>query len=271
MGPEQAIHRSILTMDIEGYSNRSNPAQASLRAALYDLAAASAADAGLDWSEFGIEDAGDSILLFIPAAVPPARLAGSFIRALDERLAERALQTSPEYSMRLRVALHHGLVDQDAHGWSGDAINLTARLLDAQPLRDVLKAANRARLVFIVSDDLYQDVIRHQYRTIDTAAYRPVTFDVKQQRGITGWIFVPGYPNPPTVDGMTREERQAEHSAPNAPQHPTPHAFPVPPPSLTFNHTTNHTTQTFNGPVSGGVGGGNNVHLHGSDSAGTGS
>lgn len=255
MGPEQAVHRSILTMDIEGYSNRANPAQASLRAALYDLAAGCAADAGLDWSEFGIEDAGDSILLFIPATVPPVKLAGPFIRALDDRLAERSRQTSPEYSMRLRVALHHGLVDRDAHGWSGEAINLTARLLDAQPLRDVLKVASRARLAFIVSDDLYRDVIRHQYRTIDTAAYRPVRFDVKQQHGIAGWIFVPGYSNPPTVGGMNRDERQdpdagggARHGAgqEGAQQQANPR-FP-PAPSVGFVVNNNG---TFTGDVAG--------------------
>jgi len=266
MGPEQAIHRSIMTMDIEGYSSRGNPAQAALRAALYDLAAACAAEAGLDWPEFGLEDAGDSILLFIPATVPPVRLAGPFVRALNERLAERARQSSPEYSMRLRVALHHGLVARDAHGWSGDAINLTARLLDARPLREALSAATRAHLAFIVSDDLYQDVIRHQYRSIDTAAYRRVSFDVKQQHGLVGWIFVPGYSSPPIDRGTTSDERHDEDPGRSAPQN-SGHPFPVPPPSLTFNHNT----LTFNGPVSGGVGGGNNVNVHGDDSDGTGS
>ncbi|MBS2965369.1 adenylate/guanylate cyclase domain-containing protein [Actinocrinis puniceicyclus] len=242
MGPEQAIHRSILAMDIEGFSTRANPVQRSLRSALYELARAAAADAGLEWQGFGVQDAGDSILLFIEPTVPPAQLAGPYLRALVDRLAERTRQVSAEYTMRLRIALHHGLVDADGHGWCGDAVNLTARLLDADTLRQVLKAAGRAQLVFIVSDGLYRDVIRHQYRAIDTAAYRSVSFDVKQQHGIVGWVYVPGYPSPPGLGGEARE--QSPPAGPG-PQRPSTPAFPAVP-SGGFSFTNN-------GTVNGGV------------------
>jgi hypothetical protein len=209
MGPEQAIHRSVMAMDIEGYSTRANPVQHSLRAALYALAEAAAADAGLEWSQFGVQDAGDSILLFVEPTVPPFRLAGPYLRALDDRLAERSGQVSTQYAMRLRVALHGGLVNRDAHGWYGDAVNLTARLLDAQPLREVLKTATRAHLAFIASEHLYTEVISQQYRTIDTAAYQRVRFAAKHTDGLTGWVYVPGYAAPPALAGAPREGRSA--------------------------------------------------------------
>lgn len=210
MGPEQAIHRSVMAMDIEGYSTRPNPVQHSLRAALYDLAEAAAGDAGLEWPQFGVQDAGDSILLFVEPTVPPFRLAGPYLRALDDRLAEHSRQVSAQYSMRLRVALHSGLVNRDAHGWYGDAVNLTARLLDAQPLREVLKTATRAHLAFIASELLYTEVISQHYRTIDTAAYQRVRFAVKHTDGLTGWVYVPGYAAPPELAAAPRQE----HSAP---------------------------------------------------------
>lgn len=255
MEPEQAIHRSIMAMDIEGYSTRGNPAQSSLRAALYDLAQASTDDVGLDWSQFGVQDAGDSILLFIPSTVPPVRLVGTLVRALDDRLAERSRRTSAEYAMRLRVALHYGLVQRDRHGWSGDAVNLTTRLLDAQPLREVLSAATRARLVFIVSDDIYQDVIRHEYRSIDTAAYCPVRFDAKQMRDVVGWVFVPGYPSPPILG--SGEKPGAERSSSRA-QEERPAATASAPQGFNF---------TINGDVKGDVAGVKNIYMSGGDGA----
>jgi class 3 adenylate cyclase len=198
MEPDQAVHYSFVAFDIEGFSTRADPVQSTLRKDLYLVVGAAVADAGLDWDALRHADSGDGMMLYVPASVSPIVLAGPMLRALQDRLAERERRSSAEYAMRLRVALHHGLAQRDAHGWAGDAINLTARLLDGQPVRDALAAAQRANMVVIVSEDLYQTVVRHRYRTIDSAAYRRVTFAVKRD-SLTGWVSVPGYPAPPGI------------------------------------------------------------------------
>ena len=72
----------------------------------------------------------------------------------------------------------------------------TARLVDAQPLRDTLAAASRAHLAFIVSDEIYRGIIRHEYRFIDASTFRPVRLSLKEL-DTTAWVHVPGYPAPP--------------------------------------------------------------------------
>jgi len=192
----RSTHVSILVVDIEGYGRRPNPIQASLRTAMYDVVRGAVADCHLPWDEFTALDRGDGILLLVPPATSPVDLAGPLIRALDEGLTEKARMFSAAHAMRLRVALHAGLVEEDTHGWVGEAINTTARLVDAQPLRDTLAAASRAHLAFIVSDEIYRGIIRHEYRFIDASTFRPVRLS-RKELDTTAWVHVPGYPAPP--------------------------------------------------------------------------
>ncbi len=110
------------------------------------------------------------------------------------------------------MALHQGLVQPDARGWSGDAVNTTFRLVNADPLRQVLTEAISARMVFVVSDEIYQNVVRHGHRTIDPAAYLPMTFRAKHDRVIKAWVMVPGYPAPPGCPWLPRRS----HGGPTA-------------------------------------------------------
>ncbi|MFD0259964.1 hypothetical protein ACFXKJ_28130 [Kitasatospora indigofera] len=195
--PMAAVHHWIVVLDIESFSARSDPLQRSLRAAMYDVLHAAVEQAGIPGDALSTEDRGDGVLILFQAQVPPVQLAGALVRALDDCLREKAAVFSEAHAMRFRVALHQGLVSRDARGWSGDAVNTAFRLVDAAPLRDVLSAAGRARLAFIASDEVYRAVIRHDHRTVDPAAYLPVTFEAKHGVEITGWVTVPGYPSPP--------------------------------------------------------------------------
>ncbi|RKT17546.1 hypothetical protein BX285_1923 [Streptomyces sp. 1114.5] len=196
-----AVHHWIVVLDIEGFSTRPNPVQRSLRQAMYEVLRDALAEAGLPDGAVATEDRGDGVLVLVQPQVSPVLLAGALVRALDDCLAEKARIFNEAHALRLRVALHQGLVSRDADGWSGDAVNWTFRLVDAAPLREVLARAGRANLAFIVSDEVYQAVVRHEYRTVDPAAYLPVGFEAKHGIPARGWITVPGYPAPPGLDG----------------------------------------------------------------------
>lgn len=192
-----AVHHWVMVLDIEGFSARSNPVQQSLRRAMYEVLHQAVEQAGLPADAVFTEDRGDGVLVLVQPDVSPILLAGQLLRALDDCLREKAVVFSEAHAMRFRVALHQGLVSRDVQGWSGDAVNYTFRLVDAQPLREVLATASRAKLAFIVSDELYQAVIRHEYRTIDPASYLPIVSEAKHGLELRGWITVPGYPAPP--------------------------------------------------------------------------
>ena len=223
---------AVLVVDIESYGPRPNPFQASLRRAMYDVLREACADAGMDWESIVHLDRGDGVILLVPAATSIVTVAGPFLRDLDAVLAEKAAMFSRAHRMRLRVGLHQGLCQRDDTGWMGEAINTACRLVDAQPLRDALAAASDARMAVIVSDEIYQTVIRHGYRQMDPASFAPITLAAKELTGATAWISVPGRSYPAGL-GAARpgpagaRDRRAAADVPAAAPGPAPDAGTV--------------------------------------------
>lgn len=203
----------VVVIDIEGFSERPDPVQASLRRAMYQVLTTAVDDAHLVWKDFQPQDRGDGVIMIVGAHVSPVALAGEFVRALDAGLAEKATMYSADHQMRFRIALHQGLTNPDDEGWSGDAINTACRLVDAQLLRDTLIAARRAQVALIVSDSFYQSVIRPDHRSINRSTFAPVTLTSKNLVDFVAWIQVPGYPAPPKLP-RTRHTGPVSRSTP---------------------------------------------------------
>jgi len=211
---------SIMVVDIENFSGRSNPVQTSLRAAMYEVIDAAAQDAHLAWDRVVMEDRGDGLLLVIPPDLSQVSLAGDYVDALRDVLAEKARMYSAEHTLRMRVALHQGMATRDARGWSGDAVNFTFRLCDADPLRTALRETSDAMLAFIVSDEFYQAVIRHGYRSIDTGSFAAIRFDAKNLPDTPAWVRVPGFPAPVLTAEPTKPTGPTNSAGPTKPPGP---------------------------------------------------
>jgi class 3 adenylate cyclase len=245
-GTPVANFYSLMVIDIENFSGRSNPVQTSLRAAMYEVMDAAAQDAHLPWDRVVTEDRGDGMLLVIPPDLSQISLAGDLVDALRDVLAEKARMYSAEHTLRMRVALHQGMVTRDVRGWSGDAVNFTFRLCDAEPLRVALRDTAGALLAFIVSDEFYQAVVRHGYRSIDTGSFAAIRFDAKNLPGIPAWVRVPGVPAPLMSDGPTR---------PPGPRSPGGSPPPAIDPSVPAPGSGGGMTIMVNGTVNGGIAG----------------
>jgi hypothetical protein len=204
-----------VVVDIEGFSQRSDPVQRSLRRAMYEVLTTAVDDAHLTWVDFHPQDRGDGVIMIVGGHVSPVALAGEFVRALEWGLAEKAGIHSADHQMRFRVALHQGLANPDDEGWSGDAINTACRLVDAQPLRDTLAEARRAQVALIVSNSFYQSVIRPGHRSMDPSTFAPVTVTSKNLVDFSAWVQVPGYAAPPKLP-RTRRNRTAPTAMPTS-------------------------------------------------------
>lgn len=192
---------SIVVVDVERFGQRTNPVQASLRTAMYEVVETAFADVRREGEVVRL-DRGDGIVTLVPTSTADSvTLAGRFVDALDRALREKSRMFSAEHQMRMRVALHQGNCLPDDNGWQGEAINTAARLVDAQELRDALAAAPDAAMAFIVSDEIYRGVIRHGYRYIDPASFARITL-AKKELHEDAWISVPGYAYPP-MGGQT--------------------------------------------------------------------
>src|SRR5207245_11403460 len=81
--------------------------------------------------------------------------------------------------LRLRVAVHAGLLQRDDGGWAGEPLVHSARLLDAPPVRRVLRDTEAVDLVVVISQAIYDSVVRHGYG-LDPATCRKVRIRVKE-------------------------------------------------------------------------------------------
>ncbi|MBN6040278.1 hypothetical protein [Amycolatopsis sp. 195334CR] len=182
--PALPRHRTVVAVDVEGSTRRTNHRRRDMREALYDVVEYALLAAGiLERHRDPLIDRGDGILILIHPAdsVPKAIILSRMLPALAAALASHA------HRLRLRAAVHTGEVHYDRHGCYGDAVDLTFRLLEAPDLKTALAAAP-AELVVVASEDVYRAVIRHEYDGLDKSTFRQA-IDVRMggERHL-GWV-----------------------------------------------------------------------------------
>lgn len=220
--PVQPLHRTVVAVDIEGSTKRTNTARARLRHAMYGLLQRALEASGIAARHYDpMVDRGDGALLPIHPVdqVPKTLLLATFIPALCALLTEHNARAG-EHWFRLRAALHAGEIHYDDRGPFGEDIDIACRLVDAPELKDKLRATT-APLVLAVSDDLYRSVIRHGYDGIDEAAFQPLLrLDIGGQR-LRGWVYVPA-DVPPVIDAAPADAIPAQYAPPGVDDHRSP-------------------------------------------------
>lgn len=204
--PQHALHRTVLAVDVSGFSRRTRNRQEEVRRGLYDALETAFAESGLDWSATHHEDRGDGALVLIPPSVPKSRVVGALLYALAGELRRYNATRAEDARIRLRISVTAGEVQHDAHGVVGDEVNLAFRLLDSAPLREALERAPGV-FALIVSRRFFEDVIRDD-PAADPDAYRRVEVGVKEFRG-QAWLRAPdGGPPPGPPRPRTRHRRK---------------------------------------------------------------
>lgn len=193
--PTQPQHRSILALDIEGFSRpeRTNPIQLGLHQQLQRLLTDALRAAGIRARQCELHDTGDGWLVTISPEVPKPYLLDPLLAELANRLDGHNRAVDAANRLRLRIAIHAGEVMRDAQASVGHAVVFACRLLDAPQLRACL-AATDAPLVMAASEWVYQEVVRHGYGGLDPDDWRPIRFTSKTVSG-HAWVHVPGDPD----------------------------------------------------------------------------
>ncbi|MFJ9785085.1 hypothetical protein ACIRSS_36325 [Amycolatopsis sp. NPDC101161] len=190
-GPHQAVHRTIVVVDVSGYGDarRTSGHRLVLRQALYQALRRAFADSGVTWKDCRHVDCGDGVLVLVPPGIPKGAIAASLPHALVRRLERHNAGHRTEEQLRLRMALHAGEVVHDEYGVTAPSINHAFRLLEAAQVKAAL-LASPTPLALITSAWFHEEVVR-QTPSIDAAAFRPVEVAVKETYAI-GWVTLPG-------------------------------------------------------------------------------
>lgn len=205
--PIGPVHRSILAVDLEGSTRRTNPAKGELRRILYRLADRALSAAGVTGQHLEEPaDRGDGVLFLIRPYddVPKTALLARLIPVLTILLDEHnASVHDPSLRMRLRVVVHAGDVHIDDWGFYGEELDVAFRLLDSPTVKRTLSEVQMSPLVLVISEEIFRTIVRHGY--LGEARFEPTVRVRVADRVHRGWVHapIPGIHVPPLVNCRT--------------------------------------------------------------------
>jgi hypothetical protein len=190
-------HRTIVAVDIESSTTRTNPIKAELRTKLYDLFDAALRSAGIHKRHRDrFVDRGDGALALIHPVeqAPKVLLLNRAIPTLNQLLTDYNASlprlSRLERQLRIRVVVHAGEVHYDVNGCFGEALDVAFRLLDAPPVKKALRLT-ASPLILVVSGDIYRSVVRQRYDGIDQGSFRRLVRVQLADERYLGWIQSP--------------------------------------------------------------------------------
>jgi hypothetical protein len=161
------VYRSIVAVDLEGSTKRTNTVKGELRRVMYELLDQALRAAGIGPGHLeDLVDRGDGVLILVRPHddVPKTVLLGRLMPVLAALLAGHNAQVAgPELALRLRAVVHAGEVHYDGRGFYGDDLDVAFRLLDAPAVKRSLREATSSPLVLVVSEEICTAIIRHGY------------------------------------------------------------------------------------------------------------
>lgn len=188
---QEIITRHLcMAADVEKYSRLDTLSQGVFQTDLVRVLEEAAVLSGLDRTAWARQPQGDQEFAVLPPATPEPVVLGAFVRNLAVQLGERNANRAEGDRMRLRLAIDIGVARTAALGYSGPAPIAVARYLNSPQLKRVLEALDSTDLVVIVSDRLYQDVVRLRGEGLDPQQYVRAHIRQKEFNGY-GWIHVP--------------------------------------------------------------------------------
>ena len=185
--PDDLQHRSIFIVDIEDSDSRPNAIKALHRAQVRQIVTGSIADVGIASEQYDPPtDTGDGLRVMFAPDVPKNRLAGPLISALTRRLASYNATAPAGAHMRLRAVLSAGELRRDSYDYFGSSLNEACWMLNSDELHDRLRETT-APMAFLVSQDIYDGVVRHEYPHIDPGIFKTCVVTHKK-RDLHAWV-----------------------------------------------------------------------------------
>lgn len=123
--------RSLLCSDAARYSIRNDIQQHELQQALVEVTEDAAAGAGFDRAKWGVQSYGDGELAVLPADVSEWTVIDYFPTALTAALARHNAHCCEEMRLRMRLAIHYGLVSPAAGGYAGQGVVVVSRMVNS--------------------------------------------------------------------------------------------------------------------------------------------
>lgn len=174
--------RLCVAADIERYSRFTDVEVIRAQQRLNDALREARAHARLIERHVAIQESGDGQFAVLPPGIDESFVIPNLVAGLTVALRDVNADLSSRARLRLRVAMHRGLLRPGANGWIGHSAVAVHRLLDSIPLRSALTRDPGAEFALAVSDTLFQDVIARGCEGLSHEDFQPaaVTIPSKQ-------------------------------------------------------------------------------------------
>jgi hypothetical protein len=212
--PPLQAHVALAAFDIaeSGDPAKTNDIQLATTVGLQSILRAAVNGASIGWRRCCWLDRGDGGVLVAPGDAEH-RVVDPLVQHIAAELRRYNRRSSDLARIRLRMAAHSGLVLASGDRITGMPMVHLARLLDAPPLRRQLEAGS-ADLAVLVSDPLYDRIVRPDHGLLDPASFRPVDVEVKETSA-RAWLLLPG----PVLSGPDAQPRPSGEPLPARPGH----------------------------------------------------
>jgi hypothetical protein len=165
--------------------------QLSVRQEVTRLLQQACADAQVTTGQVALASIGDGIAVALPGDLS-GRVLGALIRTIRDLLRDRNGQPGNTGRIRLRIALAQGIVQQAAEALTGHGVSLAADLAASDELRRALGSANGCDAAFIVTGDLYREIVSDELAGLLSGDFYQVRAWRRRGSPADGWIYLPG-------------------------------------------------------------------------------
>jgi hypothetical protein len=191
VGLPNTPRRLCACLDIAAWTSRPRvPDREALQSRLYGAMKHATQAARVDFDELYVQIGGDGAFIVFPGEIDEPRVIDTFIRTLatDLRRYNAGLPT-PADRLRVRLSMGQGILRGAEFGYATDVAIEVPRLVDADITRAALNMYPGAELAVIVTADLYQDVIMHEFFRLPAAEFWPVHVRAKNL-STEAWLYV---------------------------------------------------------------------------------
>lgn len=188
--PQLFGRRLLVSADATAYGRADDLQQKLMQTALPAVLEEAAGRAKLHRVDWQRQLTGDEELALLPTVEEEPRVVDDYVYHLHGSLRAYNRDLRPQARLRLRLAIHHGVVVPASPGFAGQGVVAVSRLLDSRPVRAALEVTD-ADLAVIVSDEVFSATVAQRYTTVPVEAFREVLVENKEFRA-NAWLYVPG-------------------------------------------------------------------------------
>lgn len=195
--------RVMLCIDTENYSKHPTNEQVELTNHLRELLPAAFRESGLDWDACLHLDTGDGSATVFPRDFGRREsVIDPLLHNLNGKLREYNRHVARDMRLRLRVAVHMGLVVVAGESLVGSDVMLLFRLLDCDALKTVLRRADDANFAVAVSAYAYEQLIAPELGNIDRSHYHEFTVGLRNIGERQAWFALSAEREPQFWEGI---------------------------------------------------------------------